>query len=131
MDQREHELRVTAEGFAPVTRQLRFDADFDLELTLAPVQAVERTQPGAGSNADGRPGDAVQGRVEARPEKKPVSSPKRTAAPARAASARAAARNTAAARRVMQEKLIQEDDCDPPYVVNELGVKRYKRECLK
>jgi serine/threonine-protein kinase len=126
MDQREHELRVSAEGFTTVTRSLRFDSDFELQLTLAPLQAVERAQPG--SSGDGSPdgaaaklGDAAQDRALAKPEKKPVSNPRRSA------SRPVPARSAAPARKAAE----QEDACNPPYVVNELGVKRYKRECLK
>jgi serine/threonine-protein kinase len=122
MDQRDHELRVTAEGFAPITRNLRFDADLALQLTLAPVQALERMQPGAGSNDDGSSNSPEQ-RTEVKPGKKLVPSPRRAASP-RAAVVRSS--NAAPAR-----KAAEEDACNPPYVVNELGVKRYKRECLK
>ncbi|HEU4578290.1 MAG TPA: serine/threonine-protein kinase [Polyangiaceae bacterium] len=126
MDEREHELRATAEGFAPVTRKLRFDADFDLQLALAPVQAVERSQPGAaGENGNADSADEQKGseRSEAKPARKPVSSPRRAAASTRPAPTRSTA---APAHRAPEE-----DPCNPPYVVNELGVKRYKRECLK
>jgi serine/threonine-protein kinase len=114
MDQREHELRVTAEGFAPVTRTLRLDADLDLQLTLAPLPAIERN-PSRGADGAGRAD-------EAKPGKKSVASPRRVAPP-RAAAARSSG---TPARRAAEE-----DTCNPPYVVNELGVKRYKRECLK
>jgi len=122
MDQREHELRVTADGFAPIVRKLRFDADVELQLTLVPQQAGERAQAADGPDGAGAKPDNVQDRAEAKPEKKPVSSPRRTAP--RAAAARGS--NASPAR-----KAEQEDSCNPPYVVNELGVKRYKRECLK
>jgi hypothetical protein len=119
-DQREHELRVTAEGFLPLTRALRFDADADIQLALAPAPPAEK--------------EAAQSSTSTTAAAAPGGSPHVKAATRAGSRSRAAARGLSAAPKTgpAAGKSGQPDDaCNPPYVVNELGVKRYKRECLK
>jgi hypothetical protein len=119
-DQREHELRVTADGFLALTRALRFDADADIQLALAPAPPAENEA--APSSASPISAAAPAGSSHLKAATRPGSH------------SRAAARAPSAAPKAAPAagKSSQADDaCNPPYVVNELGVKRYKRECLK
>jgi hypothetical protein len=110
-DGREHELRVSADGFLPVTRSVRFDADAEIQLALEPVPApVSTALPVNETAAAASP---------AKPARR-ISRGKRTAA-------RGPGELTAPAA---QKQTLPDDACNPPYVVNELGIKRYKRECL-
>jgi serine/threonine protein kinase len=116
VDEREHELRITADGFEPITRSVRFDRDVELQLALV---AIPPPQPQTVATED-EGSAAALGRAKAvrkvTRSKRPASSSKPEPAVTAAAPAPAAA---------------ESDACNPPYVVNELGVKRYKRECLK
>jgi hypothetical protein len=117
-DPGEHELRVVADGFTPVVRSLRFDADIELRLSLEPsavASASSKNTPRASRTANGRAGRRALSRSKTLP-RAAASSIHRTPSVQAAASS-----NESAAT----------DPCNPPYVVNELGIKRYKRECLK
>jgi hypothetical protein len=119
-DQREHELRVTADGFLPLTRALRFEADAHVQLALAPAPPAEKEAALSSASPNSAAAPAGSANVKA---------------PTRAGSrSRAAARALSAAPKTGQaagKSSPPDDACNPPYVVNELGVKRYKRECLK
>jgi len=116
-DGRAHELRITADGFATATRKVYFDRDVELQLAL---EALPPALPAAAPEDDGATASA-SGRAKAPRKvtrsKRPTSSSKPEPAPTEAAAP--------------ASKPVENDACNPPYVVNELGVKRYKRECLK
>jgi serine/threonine protein kinase len=108
-DQREHELFVTADGFLSLTRSVRFETDMELKLALDPVPLAP------GMTITLREGTSS---TQAKPAKR-ASRGKRAASTSRPDAPAATAQPAATG-----------DACNPPYVVNALGVKRYKRECL-
>ena len=112
-DQREHELFITADGFLPVTRSVRFETDMEIQLALDPVPAAPALAITAREGTSSTQVKAAR-RVS---RGRHTASSSRPDAPAEAAEP---AQNAAASS----------DACNPPYVVNALGVKRYKRECL-
>jgi serine/threonine protein kinase len=117
-DQSEHELRVLADGFTPIVRSLRLDADIELRLSLEQLTAASTSaKNGLKSSrmANLRAGRRRPSRSRTLP-RVAVSSTDRPPTEQAAAS---------------PSKSAPTDPCNPPYVVNELGIKRYKRECLK
>jgi eukaryotic-like serine/threonine-protein kinase len=117
-DQREHELRITASGFVPVTRSVRFDRDVEIQLSLEAVPPAPTTTIDLGE--DTAPARAKTARKVARGKPRPAASAKPAEAPAGKVAVQPASKPAEIS-----------DACNPPYVVNELGVKRYKRECLQ
>jgi eukaryotic-like serine/threonine-protein kinase len=111
-DDREHELSLSADGYAPMTRRLRLDADAVLELTLEPLphpQPAATTEPSPGPSPDPA---ARRGR-QRRPASAPPPKPRDTAPPQ--------AQRPPGPARV---------DCNPPYYIGDDGLKHYRRECL-
>jgi hypothetical protein len=101
VDAQPHTLVAEAKGFAPLNRTVHFESDLTIVLALAPL-----------------PQAAPEAAVDSTPKPK-VSS----ANPVRAAKARraeVATEPTAAAA----------PDCDPPYTLDEAGLKVYKPGCL-
>ncbi len=103
-----HIIEATADGYTPVTREIRFDQDQEIVVTLAeqPHPDAEATDEGE-EEPDADEGDsktvAKVTRPRYRPRPKVVNA---TPAPAPRA------------------------DCDPPYYVDERGVKKFKSQCL-
>ena len=105
-DEREHELRVEAEGHEPLTRRVRFDSDLELILELVPALPAEppraSSEPGVSAASKKRPRRPPAAAAPAAREETPSAEPAEPAAPA----------------------------CDPPYFIAADGVKRYRPECL-
>jgi serine/threonine-protein kinase len=117
IDAKLHELRVEAPGFEPLTRELHLDADqeFDVALATRSPEHVESAPP-----------DKVR--------KAPTTTrEKRSGARSRNRSAMRGERGRAAEKRTPSTRSSSSavaDRCDPPYTVDPLGIKRYRRECL-
>jgi serine/threonine protein kinase len=120
-DEREHELRITADGFLPVTRNVRFDRDVELQLALAAAPPAQ--QPAIADEDTGATSRSAPARTKAA---RKVTRGKRGAS-----GTKPEAPVTEAAAAPAPKPAEVNDACNPPYVVNELGIKRYKRECLK
>jgi tRNA A-37 threonylcarbamoyl transferase component Bud32 len=119
-DDRDHELSLSAEGYAPMTRHVRLDADIVLELRLDPLEPREAAAQveATGKAEPGPPVSPVPPRRRPRrPPVGPVSggspSPAREGAPAEA-----------------RPPVTHGVDCDPPYYIGDDGLKHYRRECL-
>jgi len=100
-----YELKVDAPGYTPMRRKVQFERDVTVLMALAPLPlpaAVPRSGPAM------------------TPE---PSMPKPTVSQKRAANARAPAVATKKANATNV-------DCDPPYTLDEMNVKIFKRECL-
>ncbi|HET9930969.1 MAG TPA: serine/threonine-protein kinase [Polyangiaceae bacterium] len=111
-DGRTHELSVTAPGFAPVARTVRFDGDQEISIALAPVAKTDnespRLEPSAARVESGSrpsPGGArVKARAVTPQQEQPELTKPSPATPTQA-------------------------NCDPPYYFKG-GIKTYKPECL-
>jgi hypothetical protein len=117
-DEKVHELRVEAPGFEPLTRELHLDTDqeFDVALATRSSESVESAPP-----------DKAHRKARTNAKVK-----RRSGVQARSRSATHAARATekrAPATRPPASAL-EGKRCDPPYTVDALGIKRYRRECL-
>ena len=103
----EHELRAEAEGFVPVARRVRLDADAEVGLTL-------QRRPGSdvgGAATTAAPRARAQRATVVHEPTRDAPAPEPAAAPAALPVARAI-------------------NCDPPYFIGEDGLKHYRRECL-
>jgi eukaryotic-like serine/threonine-protein kinase len=118
-DTKVHELRVEAPGFEPLTRELHLDADQEFDVALA-TRAPEK-----------RAGSAP---LEKANRKAPTRATDRRRAGAQARSRSATRAERAAEKRAPASRpsssAIEAARCDPPYTVDALGIKRYRRECL-
>jgi hypothetical protein len=117
-DTKVHELRVEAPGFEPLTRELHLDADQEFDVALA-TRSLEKEEESA-------PLDQAKRKAPTRAKEK-----RRSGAQARSRSATRAER---AAKRALAPRPsssgVEAARCDPPYTVDALGIKRYRRECL-
>lgn len=108
-DSRTHSIRVSSPGFVPVERTVRFDADQDLSVALAPVAKPTTDAPREDdtprADTDRKPA-AGGARVRPRAPVPQVEEPPPKAAPA-----------------------APQTSCDPPYYFKG-GIKTYKPECL-
>jgi serine/threonine protein kinase len=115
----EHQLSARAAGFVSIERQVRFDADLALQLSLQPLPvaststataAEEPAKPTGKSTTASRMAAALNGkRARPAPAPAPVPAPAPLAQPPAAKPA---------------------VSCDPPFSLDASGVKRYKPECF-
>jgi eukaryotic-like serine/threonine-protein kinase len=106
-DRAPHKLRAEAPGYTPETAVITFAQNADVSLTLERAQPSHA--PSARARAAASGGAAKIGAANAESESKPPGS----AAPAQGGAPAAS-----------------KPDCDPPYVIEESGIRRLKPECL-
>jgi hypothetical protein len=68
IDEREHELKVTAQGFTPVVRTLRFQHDLELKLVLNRDTGAERRAASVRSASPSERGDTLGSPSNTAPE---------------------------------------------------------------
>jgi hypothetical protein len=110
-DNQPHILVAEANGFAPLRRTVHFESDLTIVLALAPLPAVAAASPIAATPSPDPTAAQTQKAVSTRSVRS-VSAKSRRSEPAPAA----------------QETT--RSDCDPPYTLDEAGIKVYKTGCL-
>jgi serine/threonine-protein kinase len=104
-----HKVRAEAPGFTPETAIITFAHNTDVRFTL------ERAQPAHGAPSAHPPRPAASG-IE---KDSGTSAESESKSPSHAGRAESVA-----------PEVVAKPDCDPPYVIEESGIRRLKPECL-
>lgn len=110
-DKQLHDLVAEAPGFATLRRSVQFERDLTVVLALAPLPAAAATQEAtqeketAPASAASEPAPRTRA-VRVRPKQTPTDAPSEPAASTN-------------------------KNCNPPYTIDDAGIKTYKPECLQ
>ena len=111
LDKSIHELMIDAPGYSPTQRNVQFERDITIVVALAPLAPVAPVTPAVPPLPDS------------------ASTVGMPSVPKRALAAKGVSNTMGAA----EPKPIEspKPDCNPPYTVDDLNIKTFKRECLK